>query len=133
MNKDDATELLPCPFCGSTASFTEDNSPIRDNKTVWLVGCDSEDCPAMPLLCGNARKVDAAKAWNSRTASVDRKAIAVEVIRSAPKHKFWGAGEPDCPREIKAPNGELHTLRCKNCDNPRFPVCLGFWEVNNAR
>ena len=66
-------------------------------------------------------------------ASVDRKAIVVEVIRSAPKHEFWGAGEPDCPREIKTPNGELHTLRCKNCDNPRFPVCLGFWEVNNAR
>lgn len=31
------------------------------------------------------------------------------------KHIFWGAGEPDCPREIKAGNGELHTLRCKVC------------------
>jgi hypothetical protein len=65
-------ELLPCPFCGATASFTEDNSPSGD-KIVWLVGCDSEDCPAMPLLCGNARKVDAAKAWNTRAASVSRK------------------------------------------------------------
>lgn len=43
-------------------------------------------------------------------ASVDRKAIVVEVIRSAPKHEFWGAGEPDCPREIKTPNGER---RCR--------------------
>jgi hypothetical protein len=32
-----------------------------------------------------------------------------------PKHKFWGAGEPDCPPELKAPNGELHTTRCKVC------------------
>ena len=30
-------------------------------------------------------------------------------------HKFWGAGEPDCPADIKASNGELHTLRCKVC------------------
>jgi hypothetical protein len=42
-----------------------------------------------------------------------------------PKHRFWGAGEPDCPREIKAGNGELHTLRCKVCglDNPRDEIC----------
>lgn len=32
-----------------------------------------------------------------------------------PKHKFWGAGEPNCPPELKAPNGELHTMRCKVC------------------
>ncbi len=44
-----------------------------------------------------------------------------EWIRPTPtKHRFWGAGEPDCPRDIKAGNGELHTLRCKVCgeDNP---------------
>ena len=40
------------------------------------------------------------------------------------KHVFWGAGEPDCPQDIKASNGELHTLRCKNCDNPKSPSCL---------
>jgi hypothetical protein len=32
-----------------------------------------------------------------------------------PKHKFWGAGEPDCPADLKAPNGELHSMRCKVC------------------
>lgn len=37
------------------------------------------------------------------------------------KHIYWAAGEPDCPKEIKAGNGELHTLRCKVCgvDSPR--------------
>lgn len=42
-----------------------------------------------------------------------------------PKHRFWGAGEPNCPREIKAGNGELHTLRCKVCgqDDPRDNYC----------
>lgn len=43
------------------------------------------------------------------------------------KHIYWGAGEPDCPREIKAANGELHTMRCKVCnlDNPHSQMCLG--------
>lgn len=38
-------------------------------------------------------------------------------------HKFWGAGEADCPADIKASNGELHTLRCKVCgaDNNKKP------------
>jgi hypothetical protein len=31
------------------------------------------------------------------------------------RHQFWGAGEPECPPELKAPNGELHTTRCKVC------------------
>ena len=46
-------------------------------------------------------------------------------IASPPRHDFWGAGEPDCPRDIKAGNGELHTLRCKRCgeDSPREDFC----------
>lgn len=42
------------------------------------------------------------------------------------KHLYWGAGEADCPREIKAGNGELHTMRCKVCglDNPRSDICI---------
>ena len=47
------------------------------------------------------------------------------LLANPPKHKFWGAGDLDCPRGIKAPNGELHTLRCKACgqDNPRDDIC----------
>ncbi len=43
------------------------------------------------------------------------------------KHDYWSPGEDDCPREIKAGNGELHTLRCKRCgeDSPRGSICLG--------
>lgn len=43
------------------------------------------------------------------------------------KHRFWGAGDADCPTEIKAGNGELHTLRCKACglDDPKDNQCLG--------
>lgn len=47
------------------------------------------------------------------------------LLANPPKHKFWGPGEPDCPRDIKAANGELHTLRCRVCglDNPRDDAC----------
>ena len=57
-----------------------------------------------------------------------------EFIANPPKHKFWGAGEPDCPRELKAGNGELHTLRCKVCglDSPKDDVCRAQMEVDHA-
>lgn len=47
------------------------------------------------------------------------------MLDNPPRHDFWGAGEPDCPRDIKAGNGELHTLRCKVCglDSPRDDIC----------
>ena len=44
-----------------------------------------------------------------------------------PRHQFWGAGEPNCPPELKAPNGELHTMRCKVCGDgwrKSSTVCL---------
>ena len=49
--------------------------------------------------------------------------IAALVTR---KHVFWGAGEPDCPREIKAGNGELTKMLCKVCGdvNLRNRFCL---------
>lgn len=48
-------------------------------------------------------------------------------LENPPAHRYWRPGEADCPGEIKAGNGELHTLRCKVCglDNPRNQVCRG--------
>lgn len=50
------------------------------------------------------------------------------------EHVIWGAGEPDCPKEIKAPNGELHTLQCKVCgsQSPWGRICVrsGFKPLN---
>ena len=57
-------------------------------------------------------------------AKADADAMA-EALENPPKHRFWSAGEADCPREIKAGNGELHTLRCKICgiDSPHNGIC----------
>jgi len=66
---------------------------------------------------------DFAAAIDARCAA--KRAMSPEADERAPKHRYWGAGEPDCPRDIKAGNGELHTLRCKICglDDPRNPIC----------
>lgn len=43
-----------------------------------------------------------------------------------PKHEYWMPGEPDCPREIKASNGELTRLRCKHCgEGGGSSICFG--------
>lgn len=44
------------------------------------------------------------------------RAIEAEVLAGVvdpQEHDYYGAGEPDCPREIKGANGELHTLQCR--------------------
>lgn len=58
-------------------------------------------------------------------ALIDRRERAEAFIAKPAKHRFWRPGEADCPRDIKPPNGELHTLRCKVCgeDDPRDQIC----------
>lgn len=106
---------------------TADLEAIIDNNEVYIC-CNDEGCEG-ERGCERNLLNAIGMAYDAGAASIDRKAIAVEVIRSAPKHEFWGAGEPDCPPEIKARNGELHTLRCKHCDNPKYPICVGQMEV----
>ena len=54
-------------------------------------------------------------------------AQALVFLGDPPHHDFWSAGDPGCPADVKAGNGELHTLRCKRCgqDSPRSHVCAG--------
>lgn len=74
--------------------------------------------PANVYFCDDTKK------WH-RSASF-APVVGGSVVRGGP-HKFWGAGEPECPKDIKAPNGELHTLKCKVCgeESPRTQVCPG--------
>lgn len=64
---------------------------------------------AAAALRAQQERIDALEAW----------------IANPPKHRYWRPGEPDCPKDIKAGNGELHTLRCKVCglDDPREDIC----------
>lgn len=75
---------------------------------------------------GHYRSEEARAAWR----------IALEfhgrLIRvKPPKHKYWGAGEATCPKDIKGGNGELHSLRCKVCGetNPPDEFC---WSADST-
>lgn len=74
-----------------------------------------------PSIIGRLQQIDHLQRY--QIACLERR---LAVTLNPPKHKFWGAGEVDCPRDIKAGNGELHTLRCKVCDqdDPRDERCL---------
>ena len=76
------------------------------------------------VLSAFARFRDATSPANI-IALVERLENAEAFIAKPTKHRFWRPGEADCPRDIKADNGELHTLRCKVCgeDDPRVQIC----------
>lgn len=63
--------------------------------------------------CSNATRIG----WDTMRAALEAAAPMLAKLR---KHDFYNAGEKDCPADIKCSNGELHTLRCRNCglDNP---------------
>jgi hypothetical protein len=70
------------------------------------------------------KAVDFSNVFQAKTAWEMGFDAATEIFTR--KHVYWGAGQPGCPPEIKAGNGELHTLRCKVCglDSPKS-FCLG--------
>jgi hypothetical protein len=62
-------------------------------------------------------------AWQAATLAERERWFAL--LDNPPKHRFWMAGELDCPKELRAANGELHTLRCRVCGvtSPRNDIC----------
>ena len=53
-------ELLPCPFCGSSARAYQDTNP----DWAWYVMCDGGDCRTMGNRC--KAEADAKTEWNKR-------------------------------------------------------------------
>jgi len=78
---------------------------------------NGDNLPTWEGFSSDPTKQKQAQAWIAVAES------AVEIFYR--RHVFWGAGEPDCPKEIKAPNGEIHSMRCKVCGmtNPRDREC----------
>lgn len=79
---------------------------------------NGDSLPDWKTFRNDPKKTAQATAWISTALN------AVEIMRR--EHIFWGAGEHDCPKDLKAPNGQLHTLQCKicGCRNPRDRVCF---------
>lgn len=79
-------------------------------------------------------KIEPKKAWDKFISDLlgfwdGHSLLVLSLLENNPtkSHKFWGAGEADCPADIKSSNGELHTLRCKVCgkDNNQQPCTVG--------
>jgi hypothetical protein len=71
-------ELLPCPFCGSSATMEQTD----DNR--WSVGCDSADelmCMGNQSFATFSRQVEARDAWNKRTFTEPQTAASPEISR----------------------------------------------------
>lgn len=87
----------------------------RDCRTIW----EAAGWPDIPFEGTPHNALDDAKHQALKVIE------AYRVLRNPPTHRYWMAGEADCPRDIKAGNGELHTLRCKVCgvDDPRGDAC----------
>lgn len=120
------SDLKPCPLCGALPCDWVDDPHKMEVGLCWTLAKIREvlgvnEKPMMDELPGIIKdRIIALEADVARLR---------EFIANPPKHKFWGAGEPDCPRELKAGNGELRTLRCKVCgeDNPRDSICR--WAI----
>ena len=72
----DPEPLLPCPFCGGSASFEQAGGSLGHLR--WTVGCNETDedaeggvfsvlCYGYQSLTTFATRREAAEAWNRRT------------------------------------------------------------------
>lgn len=76
MGEQKHTALLPCPFCGGSASMEQTES----NR--WSVGCDAADepeCMGYQSFTTFARRGEATKTWNTRSAATP----SAQGVRSA--------------------------------------------------
>lgn len=65
-----AQEILPCPFCGASASIEEIPYGLRQDIEVrFSVGCDSTseaECMGYQSITVFNTRAEAIKAWNRR-------------------------------------------------------------------
>jgi len=76
-------------------------------EAVGGVAFNGDPLPSWSTFRADPKKGKQSDAWIAAAC----KSVSV-FTRS---HVLWGAGEPDCPSELKSSNGELHTLQCKTC------------------
>ena len=74
-------ELLPCPFCGSSAATWEDTSSDYRNNWTWCVSCCNERCGGRSL--DFKEKQDAIDQWNKRP-STEPESLETNMLAIAP-------------------------------------------------
>ena len=95
-----------CPWFFEVLELTEKRALA---SAAIAAASEAWQARQVELLAANNAEVERRRAADKRLNQM------VAIIANPPRHVYWGAGEPDCPADIKARNGELHTLRCKVC------------------
>lgn len=112
----------------------------EDAETLCSLRPSSDDLPSENHEAPMLREIDKLRCqldyanrlicdwWKPQTTSeaVHREyALGATKVKTQ-RHKYWYAGDPDCPPELKA-GGEIHTLKCKVCGvkDARSPFCSG--------
>lgn len=96
-----------CHECEDRAALTP--AGIAARLIAWANSAEKSSMAGTATLCHQA--ADTIEALQSRIEALEA------ALRNPPRHKWWNAGEPDCPPELKAPNGELWRMQCKVCGN----------------
>lgn len=98
-----------CMYCGSQVGC-DCREPSPSERLRNLCAALSEQADESPFTREEWERIDAE---NVSLRSENKRLHAF--IANPPKHYWWGAGEKDCPKDIRGGNGKLHTLRCKVC------------------
>lgn len=112
MGEQKHTALLPCPFCGGSASMEQTES----NR--WSVGCDAADepeCMGYQSFTTFARRGEATKAWNTRAVNTYPAVSDLVEALEATQFGFNHRRCPVCAGWNVGPNGETDMAHTKDC------------------
>lgn len=118
------TDLLPCPFCGSTASVMQTTLvpvPERFGES-WDVYCESSDSCEASMRDYNTRS-HAIEAWNRRTPHPDTALLdAVERGRWSVVSSWWSVVSSRAPSWLVA--GFADPIGWFKCEAPTLRAAI---------
>ena len=93
LTEQDDVSLLPCPFCGATASLLECTSDrTGEPDGMWFIRCDP--CDMVRSQCWDKPKVEVIAAWNARTTQHETPPVdEAEALWAAASEAAWQLGD----------------------------------------
>lgn len=130
------SDLLPCPFCGNSATIYHDTSSDHERQWTWGVNCDDwGDCGAS--ITGAASRDAVIAVWNRRKmAPVAHSHRNGETARPTQSGRFWFDGTCATPTgdiglrlilDVTVPDGMLLAWEERTAEYLRLDRFDGWW------